>query len=161
MTRFSAFAPADSLVLDCTSSWGGGVIGRDFALEKITLRDISAAGDLSRRSGSEREAEFWVRAFNVDDKATVWVNDRKVVEEGYRGDSGWVSIDEYLEPGPNQILFSLRNIRLGWTYGFRLGRKDEILWQDGCGIAGRSGCPRPVPKPFFDKVYEKLYVLDY
>lgn len=87
--------------------------------------------------------KYYVHVYNVDDNATATVNGKVVVTENYLGDSGWVDITNSMQKGKNIIEFDLKNILIGWTYGFELRQDDSnIIFRDECGIAGVEGCFR-------------------
>jgi hypothetical protein len=86
------------------------------------------------------QGSFFVRAWNVDDLASVKINGERILEVGYREDSGWRKIDEFLKPGVNKIEFQLDDFGGDWAYGFELKKADHVIWQDKCGQCG-SGKP--------------------
>ncbi|OGH60389.1 MAG: hypothetical protein A3G34_10130 [Candidatus Lindowbacteria bacterium RIFCSPLOWO2_12_FULL_62_27] len=98
---------------------------------------------------------LYVRAYNVDDFATITVNGTDIVEAGYQEETGWIPINDYLVKGDNHIRFALTNSAGGWTFGFELKLKDTLLWKDECGQAGSRSCARP---PGTTVAYEYDYV---
>lgn len=102
------------------------------------------------------EGHFFVRAYNIDDLATIIVNEQKIIEVGFRNDSSWVEINSYLHSGDNLIKFILDDFGGGYTYSFQLKHDQTILWKNECGSAGSRGCPNPKGSPH---AYQKEYLL--
>ena len=102
------------------------------------------------------EGRFFVRAYNIDDLATIFVNGQKIIEVGFRNDSGWIEINSYLHSGDNLIKFILDDFGGGYTYSFQLKHNQATLWQNECGSAGSRGCPNPKGSPH---AYQKEYLL--
>jgi len=95
-----------------------------------------------RQETKKKETSTLVRAWNIDDRAIVLVNENKVFDVGYMGDSGMREIESFLKPGNNSIKFILDDFGGGWTFGFRIEENGTVLWEDTCGQASRVGCSR-------------------
>jgi hypothetical protein len=63
------------------------------------------------------EDKIEIRAFNVDDIARVYVDNRLVLTVGYKGDQK-VQINPGLSIGNHSIRLTVENTGGGWTYGF-------------------------------------------
>jgi hypothetical protein len=63
------------------------------------------------------EDKIEIRAFNVDDIARVYVDDRLVLTVGYKGDQK-VQINPGLSIGNHSIRLTVENTGGGWAYGF-------------------------------------------
>lgn len=83
--------------------------------------------------------KFIVKAYNIDDRATVYVNGRQIVQIRYKA-TNEIDISRFLNIGENQVRFVLENFQEGFTYGFEIYRDDTSIFKDECGIAGSLGC---------------------
>jgi hypothetical protein len=63
------------------------------------------------------EDKIEIRAFNVDDIARVYVDDKLVLTVGYKGDQR-IQINPGLSIGNHSIRLTVENTGGGWTYGF-------------------------------------------
>jgi hypothetical protein len=114
--------------------------------EKEAGRRETTAEPISTKSGRitlsdtwEKSGRFQVRLYNVDDRATCWVNGVKAVDAGYNEDTGRVDITSFLHPGSNIITFKLVNDEGGYTWGFEIYCGSKVLWHDVVGTAGSKG----------------------
>jgi|GEM_PF-7114588 len=89
---------------------------------------------------SKEKLKYYVKLYNIDDEGRVFVNDNLVKKVGYKGDSDWINITDFLKEGNNKVRFELYNGPGGWTYGFKLRKGKDIVWEDECGRAGYRGC---------------------
>jgi formylglycine-generating enzyme required for sulfatase activity/phosphoribosylformylglycinamidine (FGAM) synthase PurS component len=85
------------------------------------------------------DSNYFVRVYNVDDFATVYVNDFQVLQVRYT-DAKQIDITNLLHPGSNDVRFVLRNFQEGYTYGFEIRRNNELIVRDECGVVNRTGC---------------------
>lgn len=91
-------------------------------------------------AGAKASESFTVRLFNVDDEASVYVNDHKIFTEYLLGDSGWRNVNPFLHNGVNKVRLEVVNYRAGWTYGLQIARNSRIIYNEVCGSVGVFGC---------------------
>lgn len=81
----------------------------------------------------------YLRIFNVDDVARVYINDEQVLSAQYQQDTGERDVTRYFKTGPNTVRFSLENTMQGYTWGFELRSDSRILFRSKEGTAGSVG----------------------
>lgn len=101
---------------------------------------------------------YHVRAFNADDGARILANGQTVAKTGFGEDSGWVGIDQYLQPGTNTVTFIVDNTRGAITFGFKLRGSRGFYFDADCGEAGSWGCDNNKTQPI-GEAYRKDYTL--
>ncbi len=90
--------------------------------------------------------KWYVRAFNVDDNAKIYVNGNQVASVGYRGDSGWKDITSQVTSGGlnTKLQFVTYNSGGGYTWGYQIAVDNPagartILWSQVAGVVGSAG----------------------
>jgi len=68
--------------------------------------------------------KWYVRVYNVDDVGKVYVNGTLIRTVGFKGDSGWVDITNYVlnTAGNTSIRFTMDNKLQGYTWGFQIAK---------------------------------------
>lgn len=81
-----------------------------------------------------------VYIYNIDDQGYVYVGSKQVFFWDHARDSGWIDITYYLSPGRNYVTFKVKNLIRRWTYGFKLRKNGQTLYNDSCGTRAVYGC---------------------
>jgi hypothetical protein len=83
-----------------------------------------------------------VSLFNVDDVGKASLNGQQVATAGYNAQAA-VDITSRALAGSNNLGIQFINNGGGWTYGYRLTAGPRTVFQDQCGVVGRTGCDGP------------------
>ncbi len=83
--------------------------------------------------------KWYIRVYNIDDRAVAYVNGNKIVEVAYTKDSGWIDVTSYFSSPTNRVRFTLWNDPAGYTWGFAIRRNNIVVWQDVQGKASIIG----------------------
>ncbi len=83
--------------------------------------------------------EWVVSLFNIDDSASVYVNDLKI-NQCDLSRSCKVKLSPHFRPGTNRVSIVYRNEALLWTYGYEVFKNDEIMYKGRCGQVWVFGC---------------------
>ena len=97
--------------------------------------------------GATTSNESWyVRVYNVDDIGKVYLNGTLVKTVGFKGDSGWINVTNYVKNtvGNTAIRFTMYNKLQGYTWGFQIakalpGETKRVVWSTKAGTAGVTG----------------------
>ncbi|MBI5844891.1 MAG: hypothetical protein HZB23_09515 [Deltaproteobacteria bacterium] len=87
---------------------------------------------------------YTIRMSGIDDYGYAFVNDQEILS-GIDDDSGETSINAYLKPGENRIVFQLVNDGADLAYRVSVsadGRGVDWAWEKACGVKGVKGCSR-------------------
>ena len=83
--------------------------------------------------------EWTVKLHNIDDTASVFVNGTKVTTCGFSR-SCTVHLNRHFKAGTNKVRLAFGN-RLGaWTYGYKVRKNKEIVYEGRCGQVWVYGC---------------------
>lgn len=112
--------------------------GRFAPQARSLLDDLKSTIRLSK-SGLDRLS---IMVYNVDDEAYVSMNGKQIREKSFLspGDDKPVDITASLAPGRNRLELKLINLMMGWSYGFKIFRNDELVFHDECGNKPWGGC---------------------
>lgn len=80
-----------------------------------------------------------VRVYNVDDVASVYINDMHIGRVTYTNTAEF-DITQYLTSGPNKLRLTLENRSDGYTYGFEVIQNGEVTSSFECGVLNNQGC---------------------
>jgi hypothetical protein len=108
---------------------------------------------------SANNKEIYIRVYNVDDFARLYINGVTRVALGYGMDTGKIKINNYLVNGLNDLRFVTRNIgdsKPGnvMTYGYQVWVDDQIEFDEQCDQSGVIGCNNDLKYPG-GKTYDK------
>ncbi|MBI4980152.1 DUF1566 domain-containing protein [Candidatus Woesearchaeota archaeon] len=81
----------------------------------------------------------FVRAFNIDDTGEVLLDGRRILQVGYREDSGYVDITSHIKSGMNFLRFIAKNQLGGYTWGLEIRCGDGLKYSSVAGQAGKFG----------------------
>ncbi|MBS3122176.1 DUF1566 domain-containing protein [Candidatus Woesearchaeota archaeon] len=81
----------------------------------------------------------FVRAFNIDDTGEVLLDGRRILQVGYREDSGYVDITSHIKSGMNFLRFIAKNQLGGYTWGLEIKCDDALKYLSAAGLAGKLG----------------------
>ena len=101
---------------------------------------------------------FSVVLANIDDKATVSVNDNSVISKSFGSSTQQTDITSHLKNGQNKIVFELTNNSSGYTYTYQLKKDSSYLLNESCGNFNVSGCNNDSHETGI--VYRKEYIVN-
>jgi len=112
--------------------------------------------------------KWYVRVYNVDDVGKVYVNGTLIRTVGFKGDSGWVDITNYVlnTAGNTSIRFTMDNKLQGYTWGFQIAKAlppqaKQVVWQTKAGTVGVVGANNNDQTKPNRTVYNKtIYIKD-
>lgn len=112
--------------------------GRFASVARNRLDELKNAILLSKSSNDRLS----VMIYNVDDEAQVLINGKVVREKEFWSarDDVPADITASLSGGINKLKLIVINGPLGWSYGFKIFRNDQVVFHDECGSKPWGGC---------------------
>lgn len=105
--------------------------------------------------------KWYVKSYNVDDAADVYINGERVLYTAKQRDSGWVDITDYiLSNQENFIRFVATNFTDEYTWGFAIRGDDEVIWESEAGEVGFRGANNHDMSKESQVVYYRAFVID-
>jgi hypothetical protein len=108
--------------------------------ESVDKHRLAVAQENIRRATTTPPADQWTATiYNIDDTAAIYVNGTQVTRCGY-SESCTVNLNAHLKSGKNMIRLEYGN-RFGvWTYGYKVHKNKEIMYEARCGQVWLYGC---------------------
>jgi hypothetical protein len=120
---------------------------KDMKMSASETAIIKAAFDDVNVKSSGADDRWYVRAYNVDDTAYIYVNGKKAVQQGFLSDSGAVDITPLLNGDAANSTVQLKtwNADSGYSWGYEIsmrpagGSSRWTLYNTRAGTAGGTG----------------------
>lgn len=110
------------------------------AKQIVDKHRLAVAKETKRRAIAPPPSDQWTATiYNIDDTAAIYVNGTQVTRCGY-SESCTVKLNNHLKAGKNAIRLEYGN-RFGvWTYGYKVHKNKEIMYEARCGQVWLYGC---------------------
>ena len=119
-----------------------------YVLLKISKENV-AKHQIAIRDEAKRKAEApeppkgpdeWVASlYNIDDSAAVYVNGTKINQCDF-SQSCDVNLTPHLRSGANKVRLEYSNNVMFWTYGYKVHKNNEVMYEGRCGQVWLMGC---------------------
>ena len=123
----------------------GEILWTAFILLKIDRDAVKKheqliAEEKENQKNKSHTSDSWiVSVFNIDDSASIFVNGTKINQCGFSRSCD-VRLNPHLRQGINHIRLEYTNHIGGWTYGYKVTKNDEIMYEGRCGQVWFYGC---------------------
>jgi hypothetical protein len=110
------------------------------AKESVDKHRVAIAEEAKRLANAPPPPDEWTaEVFNIDDRADIHVNGTKVSQCEFSR-SCTVKLSPHFKSGKNTVRLDYSN-RIGfWTYGYKIHKNDELMYQGRCGRVWLYGC---------------------
>ena len=110
------------------------------AKENVEKHRLAVDEEAKRRAAEPPPPDEWtVSVFNIDDSASIYVNDKKINDCGF-SQTCTVKLGSHLKPGSNKVRLDFSNRALFWTYGYKVLKNEEVMYTGKCGAVWAYGC---------------------
>lgn len=121
-------------------------------MQRLTISALIATLSLLFTEAATANNIYTLDLFNTDDVMTAYItnstyNDQQILQNTFLGNTGFVDISAYVEPGLNTITLQDYNYFQGWTYGYTFQINGVTYASGSCGTANILGCNNNAQSP--------------
>jgi len=110
------------------------------AKENVEKHRLAVDEEAKRRAAEPPPPDEWtVSVFNIDDTASIYVNNKKINDCDF-SQTCTVKLGSHLKPGLNKVRLDFSNRALFWTYGYKVLKNEEVMYTGKCGAVWVYGC---------------------